>query len=184
MLIPTSLLEHFIVFACLSVFRRFFYCVLIPVRFPSIPRIIPLFTNLLVPSLILGYRPTIPINPFANFSILVFLKYCIIKTLQFYLSSIDLILNNIYCAQIQPTPPPPMIWNIYWKNQPLFLVFVYAPLQDVILPLVLGDLLCNILTFHFPVVSNPFIFVKLKLRLSLCPQLILWHIHTPLLHKS
>ena len=58
MLIPTSLLEHFIVFACLSVFRRFFYCVLIPVRILSIPRIIPLFTTLLVPSLLLVYRPT------------------------------------------------------------------------------------------------------------------------------
>ena len=58
MLITTLLLEHFIVFACLSVFRQLFYCVLIPVRLPSIPRRTPLFTTLLVPSLLLGYRPT------------------------------------------------------------------------------------------------------------------------------
>ena len=59
MLIPTSLLEKFIVFACLFVFRRLFYCVLIPVCLPSIPRRIPLFTTLLVPSLILGYCQTV-----------------------------------------------------------------------------------------------------------------------------
>ena len=58
MLITTSLLKHFIVFACLSVFRRFFYCVLIPVRLPSIPCIIPLLKTFLVSILILGYRPT------------------------------------------------------------------------------------------------------------------------------
>ena len=59
MLIPILLLKHFIVFACLSVFCRFFYCVFIPVRLLLIPHIIPLFTTLLVPSLILRYRPTI-----------------------------------------------------------------------------------------------------------------------------
>ena len=58
MLIPTSLLEHFIVFACLSVFRWFFYFVLIPVRLLWIPRRIPLFTTLLVPSLLPGYHQT------------------------------------------------------------------------------------------------------------------------------
>ena len=68
MLIPTSLLENFIVFACLSVFRRFFYCVLIPVCLPSIPRRIPLFTTLLVPSLLLGYRQTHSCN--------VWIAYC------------------------------------------------------------------------------------------------------------
>ena len=58
MLIPTLLLEHFIVFACLSVFRWLFYCVLVPIRLLSIPRRTPLFTTLLVPSLLLGYWPT------------------------------------------------------------------------------------------------------------------------------
>ena len=48
----------FIVFVFLSVFRWFFYCVLIPVRLPSIPCIILLLTNFLVPSLIVGYLPT------------------------------------------------------------------------------------------------------------------------------
>ena len=58
MLILTSLLEHFIVFSCLSVFRRLFYCVLISVRLPSITRRTPLFMTLLVPNLLLRYRPT------------------------------------------------------------------------------------------------------------------------------
>ena len=58
MLNPTSLFEHFIVFACLSIFCRFFYCVLVPVRLPSIPHRTPLSTTLLVPSLLLGYRST------------------------------------------------------------------------------------------------------------------------------
>ena len=59
MLIPTSLFEHFIVFACLSIFLRFFYGVLISVRLLLIPRRTPLFTTLLVPSLILGYCRTV-----------------------------------------------------------------------------------------------------------------------------
>ena len=71
MLNPTSLLENFIMFVFLSVFRQFFnvflylsvfhwlfYCVLIRVRLPSIPRIILLLTSFLVPILIVGYRPT------------------------------------------------------------------------------------------------------------------------------
>ena len=59
MLIPSSLLEHFIVFACLSVFRRFFYCVLIPVRLLLVPRKTVLFITLLLPSFLPGYRPTL-----------------------------------------------------------------------------------------------------------------------------
>ena len=71
MLNPTSLLEHFIVFVFLTVFRQLFnvfvflsvfrwlfYCVLIPVRLLSIPRIILLLSSFLVPILIVGYRPT------------------------------------------------------------------------------------------------------------------------------
>ena len=54
---PSSV-GYFIVFVFLSVFRRFFCCVLIPVRLPSIPRIILLLTTLLVPSLIVGCCPT------------------------------------------------------------------------------------------------------------------------------
>ena len=50
--------QFFNVFLFLSVFRWIFYCVLIPVRLPSIPRIILLLTSFLVPSLIVGYRPT------------------------------------------------------------------------------------------------------------------------------
>ena len=57
MLIPLLLLGHFIVFACLYVFRRFFYCVLIPVRLPSVPHRTALFTTLVVPISILGYCP-------------------------------------------------------------------------------------------------------------------------------
>ena len=59
MLIPTSLLEIFIFFVCLSVFRWFFYCVLIPFRHPSVPRRTVLFMTLLVPSLFVGYHPTV-----------------------------------------------------------------------------------------------------------------------------
>ena len=58
MLIPSLLLEHFIVFVWLSVFCRFFYRVLITVCIPSVPRRTPLLMNLLAPSLLLGYRPT------------------------------------------------------------------------------------------------------------------------------
>ena len=58
MLIPSSLLKHFIVFACLSVFRQFFYCVLIPVRLLLVPHKTALFTTLAISSLLLGYRPT------------------------------------------------------------------------------------------------------------------------------
>ena len=59
MLIPSLLLEHFIVFACPPVFCHFFYCVLVTVRLPSVPCRTALFTTLLVPSLLLGYHPTI-----------------------------------------------------------------------------------------------------------------------------
>ena len=70
MLNPTYLLEHFIDFVFMSVFRKFFnvvvflsvfrglfYCVLITVRLPSIPHIILLLTSFLVHSLIIGYLP-------------------------------------------------------------------------------------------------------------------------------
>ena len=51
--------NYFIVFVFLSIFRWLFYCVLIPVRLPSIPHIILLLKTFLVPSLIVGYRPTL-----------------------------------------------------------------------------------------------------------------------------
>ena len=50
--------QFFNVFVFMSAFRWFFYCVLITVRLPSIPHIILLLTSFLVPSLIVGYRPT------------------------------------------------------------------------------------------------------------------------------
>ena len=58
MFIPLSLLEKFILLACLSIFCRFLYCVLIPVRLPSVPCRTALFPTLVVPSLLLGYHPT------------------------------------------------------------------------------------------------------------------------------
>ena len=61
-----SSVGYFIVFIFLFLFRGFFCCVLIPVCLPSIPRIIPLLTTLLVPSLIVGYRPTPPLINVAN----------------------------------------------------------------------------------------------------------------------
>ena len=54
---PSSI-NSFTVFSLLPVFRRVFHRVLIPVRLPSIPRMILLLTTVLVPSLIVGYRPT------------------------------------------------------------------------------------------------------------------------------
>ena len=71
MLNPTSILEKKNVFVFLSIFREFFnvfvylsvfclffYCVIIPVCLPTIPCIILLLTSFLMPSLIVGYRPT------------------------------------------------------------------------------------------------------------------------------
>ena len=48
------------------------YCVLIPVRLPSIPRIVLLLTNFLVPSLIVGYCPTHGMN------------YCVFSVKRFF----------------------------------------------------------------------------------------------------
>ena len=58
MLIPLSLLEHCIDSAWLSVSYWFFYCVLVPVRLLLVPLRTALFTTLVSPSLLLGYRPT------------------------------------------------------------------------------------------------------------------------------